>query len=60
MALVEKLISDLDKARPEVIIDVMVMEVNTTHMRNTAAFAPDGDNHGRYPRRGRGITTPHP
>ena len=43
MALVEKLISDLDKARPEVIIDVMVMEVNTTHMRNiTAAFAPTG------------------
>ena len=34
MALVEKLIADLDKARPEVIIDVMVMEVNTTHMRN--------------------------
>jgi general secretion pathway protein D len=43
MALVEKLIADLDKARPEVIIDVMVMEVNTTHMRNiTAAFAPTG------------------
>ena len=43
MALVEKLISDLDKARPEVIIDVMVMEVNSSHIRNiTAAFAPTG------------------
>ncbi len=43
MALVEKLIADLDKARPEVIIDVMVMQVNTTHMQNiTAAFAPTG------------------
>ncbi len=43
MALVEKLIGDLDKARPEVIIDVMVMQVNTTHMQNiTAAFAPTG------------------
>jgi general secretion pathway protein D len=43
MALVEKLIGDLDKARSEVIIDVMVMEVNSTHMRNiTAAFASTG------------------
>ncbi len=43
MALVEKLIADLDKPRPEVIIDVMVMQVNTTHMQNiTAAFAPTG------------------
>jgi general secretion pathway protein D len=43
MAVVEKLIADLDKTRPEVVIDVMVMEVNSTHMRNiTAAFAPTG------------------
>jgi general secretion pathway protein D len=43
MALVEKLIADLDKPRGEVIIDVMVMEVSSTYMRNlTAAFAPTG------------------
>ncbi len=49
MALVEKLISDLDKPRPEVIIDVMVMEVNSAHMRNiTAAFASTGINDERY------------
>ena len=30
MALVEKLISDLDKPRAEVIVDVMVMEVSST------------------------------
>ncbi len=44
MALVEKLISDLDKARAEVIVDVLVMSVrDSTHTRNiTAAFAPTG------------------
>ena len=59
MALVEKLISDLDKARPEVIIDVMVMEVNSTHMRNiTAAFAPTGLTTNAIFAPRPGITTP--
>lgn len=59
MALVEKLISDLDKARSEVIIDVMVMEVNTTHMRNiTAAFSPTGLNTSAIFAPRPGITTP--
>jgi general secretion pathway protein D len=59
MALVEKLISDLDKARPEVIIDVMVMEVNTSHMRNiTAAFASTGLSTSAIFAPRPGITTP--
>jgi general secretion pathway protein D len=45
MALVEKIIGDLDKPRPEVLVDVIVMEVDSTHTRNlTAAFAPTGIN----------------
>ncbi len=59
MALVEKLIADLDKPRSEVIIDVMVMEVNTTHMRNiTAAFASTGINTSAIFAPRPGITTP--
>ncbi len=59
MELVEKLISDLDKARSEVIIDVMVMEVNTTHMRNiTAAFASTGLTTSAIFAPRPGITTP--
>jgi general secretion pathway protein D len=59
MALVEKLISDLDKPRPEVIIDVMVMQVNTTHMRNiTAAFASTGLTTSAIFAPRPGITTP--
>ncbi len=59
MALVEKLISDLDKARSEVIIDVMVMEVNSTHMNNiTAAFASTGLNTSAIFAPRPGITTP--
>ncbi len=43
MALVEKLIADLDKPKSEVIIDVMVMEVSSNYMRNLGiAFAPTG------------------
>jgi general secretion pathway protein D len=37
MALVEKLISDLDKPRGECIIDVMVMEVSSSYMRTLSA-----------------------
>jgi general secretion pathway protein D len=59
MALVEKLIADLDKPRSEVIIDVMVMEVNTTHMRNiTAAFASTGLTTSAIFAPRPGITTP--
>jgi general secretion pathway protein D len=59
MALVEKLISDLDKPRAEVVIDVMVMEVSSTYIRNlSAAFAGTGINTSAtfIPRPG--ITTP--
>ncbi len=59
MELVEKLIADLDKPRSEVIIDVMVMEVNTTHMRNiTAAFASTGLTTSAIFAPRPGITTP--
>ena len=59
MALVEKLISDLDKPRPEVIVDVMVMEVSSTYMRNlTVAFAPTGINTSAVFAPRPGITTP--
>jgi len=59
MALVEKLVSDLDKPRSEVILDVMVMEVNTTHMRNiTAAFASQGLTTSAIFAPRPGITTP--
>ena len=43
MALAEKIIADLDKPKSEVVIDVLVMEVNSVHMRKlAAAFAPNG------------------
>ncbi len=59
MAIVEKLISDLDKPRAEVIIDVMVMEVSSTYMRSlTAAFAPTGINTSAVFAPRPGITTP--
>ena len=37
VALAEKLIQDLDKPKAEVVVDFLVMEVNTTHTRNLAA-----------------------
>jgi general secretion pathway protein D len=59
MALVEKLISDLDKPRPEVVIDVMVMEVSSTYMRSlTAAFASTGITTNAVFAPRPGITTP--
>ena len=49
MALVEKLISDLDKPRPEVIIDVMVMEVSThVHAEYHRRVRVDRDHHERH------------
>ena len=45
MALVEKIIADLDKPKAEVLVDVMVMEVDSTRSRQlAAAFAPTGIN----------------
>jgi general secretion pathway protein D len=59
MALVEKLISDLDKPRPEVLIDVLVMEVSSTHIRNiTAALASQGITTSAVFAPRPGITTP--
>ena len=43
MALVEKMVADLDKPRSEVLVDVTVMEADSTHARQlAAAFAPNG------------------
>ena len=59
MALVEKLIADLDKPRAEVVIDVMVMEVSSTYVRNlAAAFAGTGINTSAVFAPRPGITTP--
>jgi general secretion pathway protein D len=59
MALVEKLISDLDKPRGEVIVDIVVMEVSSTYMRKlTAAFAPTGISTSAVFAPRPGITTP--
>lgn len=45
VALAEKMISDLDKPKGEVLIDVLVMEVNRAKTRNlAAAIAPNGIN----------------
>ena len=37
VALAEKLVHDLDKPKSEVVIDVLIMEANTTHTRDLAA-----------------------
>ena len=59
MALVEKLIADLDKPRPEVIVDFLVMQVSSTHVRNiTAAFGSTGINTSAVFAPRPGITTP--
>lgn len=45
VALAEKMISDLDKPKGEVLVDVLVMEVNRAKSRNlAAAIAPNGIN----------------
>jgi general secretion pathway protein D len=59
MALVDKLVSDLDKPRSEVIVDVMVMQVSSTYMRNlTAAFGSSGINTSAIFAPRPGTTTP--
>jgi general secretion pathway protein D len=40
LALIEKIISDIDKAKPEVIIQVEVLEARTDHLRNLGILPP--------------------
>jgi general secretion pathway protein D len=59
MALVEKLISDLDKPRGEVVVDIVAMQVSSTYMRSlTAAFAAAGINTSAVFAPRPGTTTP--
>lgn len=50
LGLVEKLIHDLDKAKSEVLVDVLVLDVNTTHVRDLQATIEAGS--------GTGLTVP--
>jgi general secretion pathway protein D len=58
MALVDKLVSDLDKPRSEVIVDVMVMEVSSTYIRNLQGAFSAGINTSAVFAPRPGITTP--
>ena len=40
LLLARKLVDDLDKARPEVVVDVAVLEVNRSHERNLGIILP--------------------
>ena len=40
LALIDKIIKDIDKAKPEVIIQVEVLEARTDHMRNLGILPP--------------------
>jgi general secretion pathway protein D len=45
LALAEKIVSDLDKPKPEVVVDILVMQVSRAKTRDlTAAIAPSGLN----------------
>jgi general secretion pathway protein D len=46
IALADKLVADLDKPRPEVVIDVIVMEANRSRTRDLAATLLSGDQQG--------------
>ncbi|MBI2687552.1 MAG: hypothetical protein HYX27_14660 [Acidobacteria bacterium] len=46
VALVEKLLTDLDKPKPEVLVDVIVMETTTGRTRDLAATVTTGDTPG--------------
>jgi general secretion pathway protein D len=50
LALVEKLVHDLDKPKAEVLVDVLVLDVNTTHTRDLQASLVSGS--------GAGLTVP--
>ncbi len=58
MLLVEKMVSELDKPRSEVLVDVMVMEVSSTYTRNLAAGFANGINTQAVFAPRPGITTP--
>jgi general secretion pathway protein D len=58
MALVDKLISDLDKPRSEVIVDVMVMEVSSSYIRTLTGLFSNGINTSAVFAPRPGITTP--
>ena len=57
MAVVEKLIADLDKPRAEVIVDVLVMQVSSTYIRNLGAGITSINAAGTFAPRA-SITTP--
>ena len=71
IALAEKLVDDLDKARPEVIIDIAVMQVSKDKSRTLGLSPPTSatvqlqsnlnstTHHHRYDRRGSTGTTTH-
>ena len=40
LLLAQKLLNDLDRARPEVVVDVAVLEVNRDKMRNLGITLP--------------------
>jgi len=46
VALVEKLVHDLDKPKSEVIVDIMIMEANTTRSKQLAATIASGGTAG--------------
>ena len=46
VALVEKLINDIDKQKAEVVVDIMVLEVNSTRTRQLAATLATGGTTG--------------
>lgn len=46
MALVEMLLRNLDRAKAEVVVDVIVMEVNKSHSRTLAATPVSGSSNG--------------
>lgn len=46
VALAEKLVTDLDKTKGEVVIDVIVMEANTSRTRDIAATFLNGSSQG--------------
>ena len=46
VALADKLVADLDKAKSEVVIDIMVMEANRTRTRDLAASLVSGSQNG--------------
>jgi general secretion pathway protein D len=58
MALVDKLVSDLDKPKSEVIVDVMVMQVSSTYIRNLQGAFSAGINTSAVFAPRPGITTP--